>query len=98
MQKCGTGALKEFLKRNPFIGYSLFGESHFFDRTTNYQQGYEYYLSLQPEVQPEVMVFDKTPSDGLSLLVGERIMAHFGYMHLLSAHFKYDKRLIYQSR
>ena len=61
MQKCGTGALKEFLKRNPFIGYSIDGECHFFDRGTNYQQGYEYYLSKQPEVTPEVMVFDKTP-------------------------------------
>ena len=65
MQKCGTGALKEFLKRNPFIGYSKAGECHFFDRLTNYKQGYDYYLSMQPEVQPEVMVFDKTPRIGI---------------------------------
>ena len=27
MQKCGTGALKEFLKRNPFVNWSDEGES-----------------------------------------------------------------------
>ena len=68
MQKCGTGALKEFLRRNPFIGYSKYGESHFFDRNTNYDQGYEYYLSLQPEVQKEVMIFDKTPRNNLKII------------------------------
>lgn len=67
MQKCGTGALKEFLRRNPFLGYSRYGESHFFDRNPNYDQGYEYYLSLQPEVQKEVLVFDKTPRNDLKL-------------------------------
>ena len=61
MQKCGTGALKEFLRRNPFIGYAEAGESHFFDRSQNYANGFEWYLNLQPAVNPTTKVFDKTP-------------------------------------
>ena len=62
MQKCGTGALKEFLKRNPFLAYSEIVESHFFDRRKNYEQGYQdYYLKIQPVVNPTTKVFDKTP-------------------------------------
>lgn len=78
MQKCGTGALKEFLRRNPFLGYSREGECHFFDRNTNYQQGYEYYLNLQPEVDKEVMVFDKTPSNGF---LAKILISNFSEFH-----------------
>ena len=61
MQKCGTGALKEFLKRNPFVTWSDDGESHFFDRGQNYEQGYDWYLNIQPKVISSTKVFDKTP-------------------------------------
>ena len=61
MQKCGTGALKEFLKRNPFVTWSDEGESHFFDRGQNYEQGYDWYLNIQPKVISSTKVFDKTP-------------------------------------
>ena len=61
MQKCGTGALKEFLKRNPFVTWSEDGESHFFDRGQNYEQGYDWYLNIQPKVISSTKVFDKTP-------------------------------------
>jgi len=73
MQKCGTGALKEFLKRNPFIGYSEHGESHFFDRTQNYANGFDWYLNLQPAVNPTTKVFDKTPSYMSDPIIPERI-------------------------
>ena len=59
MQKCGTGALKEFLKLNPFLSYSDHGESHFFDR--KYENGLESYLQFQPTVTKFVKIFDKTP-------------------------------------
>ena len=62
MQKCGTGALKDAMTRSPYLAWSAHGESHFFDRSQNYNQGYQLYLDLQPEVGPEVTVFDKTPS------------------------------------
>lgn len=73
MQKCGTGALKEFLRRNPFIGYSEEGESHFFDRAQNYANGFDWYLNLQPAVNPTTKVFDKTPSYMSDPIIPERI-------------------------
>lgn len=76
MQKCGTGALKEFMRRNPFYGYAPIGESHFFDRNANYNKGYEWYLSIQPVVRPEVKVFDKTPSYMSDQSIPPRIHAY----------------------
>lgn len=59
-QKCGTGALKDYLSRNPFI-YTA-GEDHFFDRPKNYEKGYKYYLEMQPEISNRSITFDKSPS------------------------------------
>ena len=59
MQKCGTGALKDYLLNNPFLEWSSVGESHFFDR--KYGQGLNTYLAMQPPVGYTVKIFDKTP-------------------------------------
>ena len=59
MQKCGTGALKDFLLNSPFLAWSQLGETHFFDRA--YSKGLNSYLEMQPTVGSLVKVFDKTP-------------------------------------
>lgn len=76
MQKCGTGALKDAMTRSPYLAWSAHGESHFFDRESNYNQGYQFYLDLQPEVGPEVTVFDKTPSLLTDSTIPPRVYAY----------------------
>lgn len=77
MQKCGTGALKEFMKRNPFVNWSEEGEAHFFDRGQNYEQGYDWYLNIQPKVISSTKVFDKTPSYMSDQIIPERIYNYY---------------------
>merc|ERR1712127_1132145 len=76
MQKCGTGALKDAMSRSPYLAWSSQGESHFFDRPNNYNQGYQAYLDLQPEVGAEVTVFNKTPSLMTDSLIPPRVYAY----------------------
>lgn len=76
MQKCGTGALKDAMTRSPYLAWSSQGESHFFDRANNYNQGYQAYLDMQPEVGPEVIVFDKTPSLMTDSTIPARVNAY----------------------
>jgi len=74
-QKCGTGALKDYLRGNPFI-YTA-GEDHFFDRPNNYQKGYKYYLEMQPEISNNSITFDKSPSYMKDEIIPERIYKYY---------------------
>ena len=37
------------------------GELHFFEREGNYRKGFEFYFNQMPFVDPDQIVFEKTP-------------------------------------
>ncbi|CAH1772448.1 unnamed protein product [Owenia fusiformis] len=66
IQKCGTAALKSYLRIHPSMISGKKHETHFFDRQINHNQPFEeemkIYMEEFPKVLPNKTVFEKTPA------------------------------------
>ena len=69
VSKCGTGALKKFLKYHDELSTS--GELYFFHN--HYHKGYDWYQSQMPKIKKNQKIFEKTPNYYLQTDVPERI-------------------------
>ena len=75
VKKCGTGALREFIRLHPDV-YAPSTEVHFFDRWYDY--GIHYYVSRLPLVEPGKLLLEKTPAYFHDEYVTNRLMRTFG--------------------
>ena len=58
-------------------------EVHFFDNETNYARGYSWYLSQMPNLGPDQIAVEKSPSYLVTPGVAERVRAMDPSVHLL---------------
>lgn len=71
-KKCGTTPLKMFLSHHPQFRDKP-GEKHFFDKTENYEKGFEFYLDQMDYSYDDEINFEKTSDYFDRNLVPERI-------------------------
>jgi len=82
VRKGGTRALLEMLSLHPSIRMAS-QEVHFFDNETNYARGYSWYLNQMPNLEPEQIAVEKSPSYLVTPGVAERIYAMDPSVNLL---------------
>jgi len=82
VRKGGTRALLEMLTLHPSIRMAA-QEVHFFDNETNYARGYSWYLNQMPNLGPNQLAVEKSPSYLVTPGVAERIRAMDPTVHLL---------------
>lgn len=75
VKKCGTTALRNFLKFHPQLA-SIQQETHFFD--SKYHMGMEWYLEQMPYTTPEQLTMVKTPKYFVHPLSPSAIQKHLG--------------------
>ncbi|XP_070579328.1 heparan sulfate glucosamine 3-O-sulfotransferase 1-like [Ptychodera flava] len=73
VKKCGTGAFLFFLGSHPSIAPRI-GEVHFFDKSTNYEKGLEWYRKLMPFSTKNQFTVEKSPKYFVAPEVPQRVL------------------------
>ena len=71
-KKCGTTALKIFMNYHPGFRDTP-GEKHFFNRPSNWNQGFSWYKDQSPLTYADEVTYEKTPDYFDRAFVPERI-------------------------
>nr|XP_039251023.1 heparan sulfate glucosamine 3-O-sulfotransferase 4-like isoform X1 [Styela clava]XP_039251024.1 heparan sulfate glucosamine 3-O-sulfotransferase 4-like isoform X1 [Styela clava] len=61
VKKCGTGALRSFLRHHPSIKLPKMIEPHFFDNNSAFNKGREFYRSMMPITNENETTMEITP-------------------------------------